>query len=75
MNEQDQSTVSDWHVNLCSHKLLEQQLDNAQAASKSPVPLLEVRLWAGAVTHRASNCDVAHCNLGLDTNCVVQYFF
>jgi len=60
MNEQDQSTGTDWHVNLWSHKLFEQQQDNAQAASKSPMPLLEVRLWAGALTHRASNWDVAH---------------
>jgi len=59
---------------ICSHKLFDQQLDNAQAASKSLMPLLEVTLWAGALTHWASNWDVAHSNLGLDTNCVVQYF-
>jgi hypothetical protein len=54
--------------------LFEQQLDNAQAASKSSMPLLEVALWAGALTHRASDWYAAHSNLGLDTNCVVQYF-
>lgn len=74
MNEPEQSTGTDWHVNLCSHKLFEQQLDNLQAGSKYPMPLLEVTLWAGALTHRASNWDVAHSNLGLDTNCVLQYF-
>jgi hypothetical protein len=74
VNDAEQSTGTDWHVNLCPHKLFEQQLDNAQTASKSPMPLLEVTLWAGALTHRASNWDVARSNLGLDAKCVVQYF-